>query len=79
MCGVIYSASAHNVFFFFNPSYEECYVNKLPESLLGNEFVEKYDHHDDSVTIIDKKLSYAVRAPTRHPVYENFRVKVSMA
>ncbi|XP_057806534.1 L-arabinokinase-like isoform X2 [Salvia miltiorrhiza] len=59
--------------------YEECYVRKLPEFVSGNEFIENFDHHDDPVTIIDRKLSYAVRAPTRHPVYESFRVKAFKA
>ncbi|KZV49017.1 L-arabinokinase-like [Dorcoceras hygrometricum] len=59
--------------------YEESYVHRLPEFLLGNDFVEKYLHHDDTVTVIDKAHSYAVRAPTRHPIYENFRVKAFKA
>ncbi|KAI3447294.1 hypothetical protein Pfo_003959 [Paulownia fortunei] len=59
--------------------YEESYVHRLPEFLLGNDFMENYDHHDDSITIIDKQCSYAVRAPTRHPIYENFRVKAFKA
>lgn len=58
-------------------SYEESYVHRLPDFVLGSEFMENYEHHDDSITIIDRKCSYAVIAPTRHPVYENFRVKVS--
>ncbi|XP_042036604.1 L-arabinokinase-like isoform X1 [Salvia splendens] len=59
--------------------YEECYVRKLPEFVSGNEFIENYGHHDDPVTIIDTKLSYAVGAPTRHPIYGNFRVKAFKA
>lgn len=39
--------------------------------------MDKYVDHNDSVTVIDDKRKYVVRAPTRHPVYENFRVKVS--
>ncbi|KAG6390928.1 hypothetical protein SASPL_148673 [Salvia splendens] len=35
--------------------YEERYVS-------GNEFIENYGHRDDPVTIIDRKLSYAVGA-----------------
>ncbi|KAK4432722.1 L-arabinokinase [Sesamum alatum] len=62
-----------------SPHRYESYVHRLPESLPGNEFIENYDHHDDSITIIDKKCSYAVRAPTRHPIYENFRVKAFKA
>ncbi|KAK6152148.1 hypothetical protein DH2020_014783 [Rehmannia glutinosa] len=55
--------------------YEESYMHRLPEFLLGNDFMENYEKHDDSITVIDQKCNYAVRAPTRHPIYENFRVK----
>lgn len=53
------------------------YVDKLPETVTGEEFIKKYVDHEDSVTTIDPKHIYAVKAPTRHPVYENFRVEVS--
>ena len=38
--------------------------------------MEKYGDHNDAVTVIDPKRSYSVKAPTRHPIYENFRVEV---
>ncbi|CAK7345772.1 unnamed protein product [Dovyalis caffra] len=59
--------------------YEGVYVDKLPETLTGEEFIKKYVDHEDSVTTIDPKHTYAVKAPTRHPVYENFRVKAFKA
>lgn len=59
--------------------YEVSYVDKLPEYLQGQEFLDKFINHEDSVTVIDKKHTYAVRAPTRHPIYENFRVKAFKA
>ena len=34
--------------------------------------------HDDPVTVIDEKRTYNVKAPARHPIYENFRVKVRL-
>lgn len=49
----------------------------LPESILGEAFLEKYADHNDPVTVIDQKRTYVVRAPAKHPIYENFRVKVS--
>lgn len=49
----------------------------LPNSILGEEFLEKYKDHNDSVTVIDPKRTYQVKEPARHPIYENFRVKVS--
>ncbi|XP_077214407.1 L-arabinokinase-like isoform X2 [Tasmannia lanceolata] len=55
--------------------YEAVYAKKLPEFMLGETFLDKYFDHNDSVTVIDCKCNYAVRAPARHPIYENFRVK----
>ena len=57
--------------------YEALYTKILPESILGEAFLEKYADHNDSVTVIDPKCTYGVRAPAKHPIYENFRVKVS--
>ncbi|XP_011017618.1 PREDICTED: L-arabinokinase-like [Populus euphratica] len=59
--------------------YEGVYVDKLPETVTGEEFIKKYVNHEDSVTTIDPKHIYAVKAPTRHPVYENFRVEAFKA
>ncbi|KAL6985073.1 D-arabinose 1-dehydrogenase (NAD(P)(+)) [Sarracenia purpurea var. burkii] len=55
--------------------YEALYSKILPDSMLGEEFLEKYADHNDPVTIIDLKRNYGVRAAARHPIYENFRVK----
>uniref|UniRef100_A0A6N2N4G7 GHMP kinase N-terminal domain-containing protein n=1 Tax=Salix viminalis TaxID=40686 RepID=A0A6N2N4G7_SALVM len=49
------------------------------ELLNSEEFMKKYANHEDSVTTIDPKHIYAVKAPTRHPVYENFRVEAFKA
>ncbi|KAK9265993.1 hypothetical protein L1049_012493 [Liquidambar formosana] len=59
--------------------YEALYADRLPDSIIGKEFAEKYVDHNDSITVIDQKCSYAVRASTRHPIYENFRVKAFKA
>lgn len=58
--------------------FEAIYSNNLPDTLSGEAFLTKYDHHSDPVTVIDKKRSYGVKAATRHPIYENFRVKVGI-
>ncbi|KAJ4963559.1 hypothetical protein NE237_023498 [Protea cynaroides] len=55
--------------------YESVYAKRLPESMLGEIFLQKYNDHNDSVTVIDYKHSYGVKAPAQHPIYENFRVK----
>ncbi|KAK1275670.1 L-arabinokinase [Acorus gramineus] len=59
--------------------YEAVYAKKIPEYMLGETFLEKYTDHNDSVTVIDPKCKYGVRAPTKHPIYENFRVKAFKA
>ncbi|WCJ30540.1 arabinose kinase [Euphorbia peplus] len=59
--------------------YEAVYSKILPESILGEAFLEKYTNHGDSVTIVDDKCTYGVRSPSKHPIYENFRVKAFKA
>ncbi|OEL36892.1 L-arabinokinase [Dichanthelium oligosanthes] len=55
--------------------YEAVYAKDIPEVITGDDFLEKYGDHNDSVTAVDPKRSYCVKAPTRHPIYENFRVE----
>ncbi|XP_030947208.1 L-arabinokinase-like isoform X1 [Quercus lobata] len=59
--------------------YEALYSKVLPESMLGETFLEKYADHHDPVTVIDPKRTYGVGAPAKHPIYENFRVKAFKA
>ncbi|XP_073005010.1 L-arabinokinase-like [Typha latifolia] len=59
--------------------YEAAYARKIPECITGQAFIKKYADHGDSVTVIDPKQSYSVKAPTKHPIYENFRVQVFKA
>ncbi|XWS72876.1 hypothetical protein CRYUN_Cryun02cG0077500 [Craigia yunnanensis] len=59
--------------------YEALYAKLLPESMLGETFLEKYAYHGDTVTVIDKKQTYGVTAAAKHPIYENFRVKAFKA
>lgn len=58
---------------------EALYTKMLPESMLGEMFLKEYGDHNDSVTVIDNKRNYGVNAATRHPIYENFRVKAFKA
>ncbi|RLN09684.1 L-arabinokinase [Panicum miliaceum] len=55
--------------------YEAVYAKDIPEVITGDAFLEKYGDHNDAVTQVDPKRSYCVKAPTRHPIYENFRVE----
>jgi L-arabinokinase len=54
--------------------FEETFAAKLPENLLGEEFLARYGGTTDTVTRVEPGRTYAVRAPTSHAVYENFRV-----
>lgn len=51
------------------------YAKTLPETIDGDKFLKEYKDHNDPVTVIDEKRTYVVRAPTLHPINENFRVK----
>lgn len=50
------------------------YQERIPESMLGSEFLARYRTHDDPVTTIQPDATYRVAGPTRHPVEENVRV-----
>ncbi|MBC7932492.1 MAG: GHMP kinase, partial [Rubrivivax sp.] len=52
----------------------EGFATRLPESLLGAEFLARYGGTTDTVTSIEPGRTYAVRAPAAHAVYENSRV-----
>lgn len=59
-----------------NPSeFERCYIRHLPEQMAGTDFLSRYNGITDSVTRVRPERSYAVSAPTQHPVYEHARVK----
>lgn len=54
--------------------YENEFADKIPRSLTGREFLEKYTGTTDTIAAIDPEKRYAVKAPTEHGIYENFRV-----
>ncbi|MGH8524599.1 MAG: galactokinase [Gammaproteobacteria bacterium] len=56
------------------PEFEERFATRLPESILGAEFLARYGGTTDAVTRVEPTRTYAVRAPATHAVYENFRV-----
>ena len=47
----------------------------LPVTIAGAEFLQRYGSHADPHTRIDPARTYAVRAPTAHPVEENARAR----
>ncbi len=54
--------------------FERYFAARLPEKILGRDFLDRYSGTTDPVTQIDPERTYAVRVPTAHPVYEHFRV-----
>lgn len=50
------------------------FVDRLPVSMDGAEFLARYGGITDSVTRVDPRRSYPVRLATSHPVYEHERV-----
>ena len=55
--------------------FERLYAANLPLTITGAEFLERYQGTTDPVTRIEAERTYAVRVPTTHAVYENFRVR----
>ena len=55
--------------------FEEKFAQHLPDAMLGSEFLARYGGTNDPVTTVEPTRTYAIRAPTMHPIYENFRVR----
>ena len=55
--------------------FEQYYAGQIPEAMAGADFLARYGGTTDAVTQVDPARVYAVRMPTRHPVYEHFRVQ----
>ncbi len=56
--------------------YEQYFAAHLPEKIGGAEFTRKYRGTTDAVTNVDAEKVYAVKTPTAHAIYENFRVRL---
>jgi L-arabinokinase len=54
--------------------YENDFSAEIPETIGGADFIARYGGIIDHVTRIDPDKTYAVRAPTEFPIYENSRV-----
>lgn len=55
-------------------SFEKDYRDLIPETMIGSEFLAKYQTHEDPMTQIQPDATYRIRGPTAHPIYENHRV-----
>jgi galactokinase len=53
---------------------ERKYAERIPEWMLGEDFLDQYRGITDVVTSVDSAVEYPVLAATRHPIYENARV-----
>jgi len=51
------------------------WADALPETIRGADFLARFGGHADPHSPVDPQRSYAVRAPTRHPIEENARVQ----
>ncbi|MEM7798108.1 MAG: galactokinase family protein [Chloroflexota bacterium] len=56
--------------------FEQSLGQLLPASISGEAFLDRYGDLPDAVTTVDRQRTYAVRQPTAHPIYENFRVEM---
>lgn len=66
-----------NVLLKMIPSrFESQYAHLVPSNAHGKTFTENFGDHNDPVTKINLDITYNIKAPTVHPIYENFRVKV---
>ncbi|GAC1446168.1 MAG: galactokinase [Pyrinomonadaceae bacterium] len=55
--------------------FENSLAAHLPEQIAGDEFLALFGGTTDKITRVEPRLTYAVRRPTAHAVYENFRVR----
>lgn len=56
-------------------TFAERFADRLPDTLTGAAFLERYGGTTDPVTRVDPGRTYRVRRPTAHPIYEHARVQ----
>ncbi len=54
---------------------EKGYLHRLPETIRGIDFLERFGETRDPATRVDPEKTYPVRHPTAHPVYEHSRAR----
>jgi galactokinase len=54
--------------------YEKEFLVEMPAAMSGQEFLSKYRGSTDTVTSIDPRKTYAIKATAEHAIYENWRV-----
>jgi len=56
--------------------FERDFRDHLPEKILGQDFLRQYTETPDPVIRPQPDRTYAVRYPTKHPIYENHRTQI---
>src|SRR5436190_22512 len=54
--------------------FERKYAARIPDRVIGQEFLDEYCGITDSVSSVNPAVDYPVLAATRHPIYEHDRV-----
>jgi len=55
--------------------FENNFAGHLPQEITGSEFLARYQGISDTVTKVNPDKTYTVFYPTKHPIYESFRVR----
>lgn len=55
--------------------FEQRFADRLPKTMPGREFLDKYGGTTDAVTRVDPDRNYAIHQPTYHPIAEHARVR----
>ncbi len=56
--------------------FEQRYASRLPVTMTGEEFIERYHRTTDRVTKVEPSFCYNLRQPTAHPIYEHHRLRI---
>jgi L-arabinokinase len=54
---------------------EQKYLHRLPETIRGSEFLDRFGETSDTATRVEAHRVYPVRRAAAHPVHEHFRVR----
>jgi L-arabinokinase len=54
--------------------FADHYLQSLPKTMIGSDFLSRYQGTTDAVTTVKPEVVYPIRTATQHPIYENARV-----
>lgn len=55
--------------------FTDLYAERLPETMRGDEFLQRYGSSTDTVTRVEPSRTYPIRQTTAHPINEHARVR----